>query len=452
MINLRVLTQMAALALAGVAVSCSSAGRVGDGGGLSAQGATTPATPTPPAPGSVIFLHPDGSGANMWQAARLVIAGPDGEMNWDRLPAVALYRGHLSDALTATSNAGGTIHAYGVKVRSESFGQDNNEPIRGASGFAGSIMQEAKAAGLAIGIVNSAGVVDAGTGTFLASVTSRKMYTEIARQMLEAQPEVLLGGGEAYFLPKGVMGRHGEGQREDGVNLIDRARTMGYTVVFTADELASLPASTTRVLGLFAAEDTFNDMPEEEQREKGLPHFQPQAARYPQMVKAAIDVLSRSGRRFLLVAEEEATDNFPGENNAAGTFEAIRGADEAIGIARAFAQRDGKTLVLVAADSDCGGLSVRSDADLDPSQPLPERDENGAPQDGVGGTGTPPFIALPDRAGRRMPFAVVWASEGDCQGAVLARADGYRAEELVRGSFDNTRVYAVLRAVLMGTE
>ena len=71
--------------------------------------------PTPPF-GSVIFLHPDGTGLMHWSAGRIRWVGPDGFLAWDRLPALALYRSHLRDSLGASSNAGATIHAYGVKV------------------------------------------------------------------------------------------------------------------------------------------------------------------------------------------------------------------------------------------------------------------------------------------------------------------------------------------------
>ena len=46
--------------------------------------------------GNVIFFHPDGSGVNHWGAARMHIAGPDGEINWDRLPAIGVYTGHMA--------------------------------------------------------------------------------------------------------------------------------------------------------------------------------------------------------------------------------------------------------------------------------------------------------------------------------------------------------------------
>jgi len=55
-------------------------------------------------------------------------------------------------------------------------------------------------------------------------VESRKDYAEIAKQVLDSNVDVILGGGEKWFLPKGVQGRHGKGTREDGLNLIEQAK------------------------------------------------------------------------------------------------------------------------------------------------------------------------------------------------------------------------------------
>jgi alkaline phosphatase len=412
-----------------------------------------PVPPPPPGPASVIFLHPDGTGANSWGAARMLLVGPDADLNWDKLPHMALYRGHMKDALAGTSNGGGTVHAYGVRVRARSFGTDGAEPVRDAQGRpVESVAAEALRRGKAVGLVNSASIVDAGTGVFLASVPDRGMYTEIARQMLEKKPHVLLGGGERYFLPKGVMGRHAEGVRDDGRNLVDEARAAGYTVVFTADELRAVPPGATRLLGLFAPGDTFLDAPEEDKARDGSPYYRPGAPGFAQMVNAALRVLETHPGGFLLVAEEEGTDNFGGKNNAKGTLMALQRADEGIGVALEFLERRPRTLVMVAADSDAGGMQVRSDDDLSPDQPLPARDENDSPLDGRDGTGTPPFLAAPDASGRRLPFAIAWASFDDVAGGILVRGAGFMAPQLVRGSMHNTDVNAALRRALFGEQ
>ncbi|MEM6358335.1 MAG: alkaline phosphatase, partial [Pseudomonadota bacterium] len=79
--------------------------------------------------GNVVFFHPDGTGVNHWTAARMHIVGPDGQLNWDRLPGIGVYTGHMRDRLTATSHGGATTHAYGIKTVADSFGLDGKETI-----------------------------------------------------------------------------------------------------------------------------------------------------------------------------------------------------------------------------------------------------------------------------------------------------------------------------------
>lgn len=399
--------------------------------------------------GNVIFIHPDGQGPNGWAVARLTFVGPDGELNWDKLPYIAAYKGHMLDSVTASSNGGAITHAYGVKVPRNNAGMLDGRPVVAANGQSRSILHEAKRRGLSIGIVNSASITDAGTGLFVAQVSNRREHVEIARQIFDARPEVVLGGGEQWFLPRGVRGRHGEGQRTDGRNLVDDFRRAGYTVVYTRDELLRLPRNTIRVLGLFAADDTFNDETEEVLEERGLEPYQPQAPSTAEMTEVALRVLENTRRRFLLVAEEEGSDNFAGENNAAGTLEALRRADGMIGHALAFLRRNPNTLILTTADSDCGGMQAKGLSAGDAEKPVDERAENGAPMDGRAGTGSLPFLAEPDRNGRRWPFAVVWADAGDLSGGNLIRAAGLNASQ-VRGTADNTFVYEIIYRTLFG--
>ena len=53
--------------------------------------------------------------------------------------------------------------------------------------------------------------------------------------------------------------------------------------------------------------------------------------------------------------------------------------------------------------------------------PLPPTDYNGAPMDGINGTSTLPFISKPDKTGRTFPFGIVWSSNGDLTGPIVAR-------------------------------
>lgn len=472
-----------------------------------------------PSTGHAIFVHPDGGALNHWNAAREYWAGPDSALEWNRLPEVATYRGHMSDRLTATSNGGATAHAFGYKVHGwNSYGQDRGRPIRALSGYPGSVMREAAAAGHPVGVVNDGDAAEPGTGAFLAEVEQRYDAAEIAHQIVagrpgfdDTPPAVVLGGGERFFLPEGtprctddvhpgcavhrdpVNGRGPA--RKDGRNLVREASDAGWTVIRTRQEFENLrrelDADRTyapQVLGLFAADDIFNDVPEEALIRLGLvadsrstdrrgrlvvwgdragtPGYDPPTA--AEMTRLALTILERRSRAaglpFLLVIEVESTDNMPNNNNAIGTLRALKRADDVIAAAREFQARTPGTLVVTAADSDAAGLQL-----IDP----PPVDENGwvtgmegnptgidaellvFSLDGMEGRNSRPFIAAPDASGRELPFAVAWVGTPDVAGGVVARAQGLNAE-LLRSrysvGFDNTDVYRLIYLTLFGRQ
>jgi len=405
--------------------------------------------------GSVIFIHPDGAGGAMWTAMRALNYGPDSLSEWDRLAHMGQYRSHQRNSISTTSHAGATAHAYGVKVDRDTYGSVPAKPVRSASGKNVSIMTEALNAGKAVAVINSGHLCEPGTGVFLASAFSRSAHDSITVQIIESGADIILGGGEVMLLPEGVVGRHGvEGRRKDGRNLIEHAKSLGYMVVYDREELMALPDTASRVLGVFAAWHTFNDMSEEDLAAGGLPMYNAGAPTIAEMTEKTLQLLETKKKDFLLVVEEEATDNFSNDNNAAGALEALRRADLAIGAARRFVEQHPNTLLITAADSDAGGMGIwapeRWDVtSVDFQQPLPSTAENGAPLDGVSGAGTPPFIAAPDANGRRLPFGISWAAYGDLGAGVLSKAHGANADQLPV-NVDNTDIYRLMYLTLFG--
>jgi alkaline phosphatase len=402
-------------------------------------------------PASVIFIHPDGTGLGHWHAARLLEAGPDGKLNWDRLERAAVYRAHQKNWLSTTSHAGATVHAYGKKVHHDSFGMDKDQPLVSASGSGLSIMQEAIARGIPSGIVNSGHIAEPGTAVFLASSETRGDKTGIAEKVLNSGAEVIFCGGEIYLIPEGQTGKHGEeGRRTDGRNLLQEVEADGYTVIYTRDELLALDPGVERVIGIFAAGHTFNAAKEQDLLRDGLPWFDPAAPTLAEMTAKAVEILSRdSDRPFLLVTEEEGTDNFSNNTNAGGAIEALRRADAAIGEALAYQQRnpERKVLVVTAADSDAGHPSVWAPRNLPVDQNLPATTDTGAALDGVEGSGSLPFVSAPDAYGNRHAFAVAWPFSFDMQGSVVAKAHGHGSDRLP-ADLDNTGIYTLMRSVL----
>ncbi|WP_258723635.1 alkaline phosphatase [Cellulomonas sp. NS3] len=246
--------------------------------------------------GNMIFIHPDGTDAAYWDAGRIYWEGPDAISQWDLLPEMTIYRGHMADQLDGTSNGGATVHAFGFKVDGPgSFGTDsgaedvlggNVDPPRSIdalSGYPGSWLREAGNAGHPIGIINDGDIAEPGTGAFLAEVATRDDPNGIVAQIItgrpgfgdqDQDPVVVMGGGEENFLPAGTRyctkaqirrsERRAEpipltclvhrpagatltaevprtgGTRTDGVNLLEVAAAEGYTVVRTRTQFERL--------------------------------------------------------------------------------------------------------------------------------------------------------------------------------------------------------------------
>jgi alkaline phosphatase len=403
--------------------------------------------------GSAVFIHPDGAGVSAWAAARVFSVGPDGDLAWDRLEHIGIYMGHMKNSVGATSHGGATSHAFGKKVVWDSYGMDGMNPLLSLSGKPFSILVEARESGLATALVNSGHIAEPGTGVFAASSTDREATDTITLQIIESGTDIILSGGEVLLLPEGQVGRHGMvGVRRDGRDLIQRAQKLGYEVVYTRAELMALPSSTKKVLGVFAGYHTFNDYAEEELRADELPLYKATAPSVAEMTAVALRILEARDQRFLLVVEEEGSDNFANANNAIGAMTALGRADEALGLALDFVDRNPETLLVTAADSDAGGMQVYPIRNPDPNVPfmvLPPTTRNGGALDGVDGTGTPPFMSMPDQFGNRWPFAIAWASLDDNLGGVVARAHGLNAE-LLPGKVDNTDIFRILYATLFG--
>jgi glycerophosphoryl diester phosphodiesterase len=415
---------------------------------------------------SVIFIHPDGTSPSHFAAGRFVSEGPDGRLNWDEMTDAGVYLGHMDDQIVATSNGGAVVHAYGIKSDSGSYGLDENgnpyTPLSGVGDL--TIMEEAIAEGKATAVINSGFIAEPGTGVFLADAEDRGDVTGITAQIVESGVDVIMGGGEIHYLPVGTVGRFGEeGIREDGRNLIEEAEEMGYTVVYTREGLESLPEDTDKVLGIFAAEDTYNDTTEADLVEQGLVEEDGELILYGQSgnenpptvaemldVTLGLDAFENPDNGMFVVLEEEGTDNFGNNNNAVGTIEAVLRADAAIGVAQDYIDDiNPDTLLITAADSDGGGLEVddRSSETVGTTGIQPPS-EIEIPYDGTTGNDTAPFTTgAPDDNGDIFDFGVLWAGNPDFAGSIVSKTYGLNAEELP-ATVDNTGIYRLMYETL----
>jgi alkaline phosphatase len=268
-------------------------------------------------------------------------------------------------------------------------------------------------------------------------------------KIIQSGTDLIFSGGEDYLLPMGVQGKYCEGKREDNLNLVEWAKENGYTVIYSKNELSNLHSDADKILGIFAAENTFNDKSEEELIELGLENFDPNAPTIAEMTEAAIKFFDSKGKQFFLVVEEEGTDNFGNHTNANAMLEALKRADDAIGIASNYVQKSGNTMLITASDSEAGGMEVLSYTNLKADEPIPTNDKTGSEYDGLYGTGSIPFLAKPDKFGNSFPFIVAWSTSYDVSGAVVAKAEGINSH-LMKGSIQNVDIYRFMYASLFG--
>jgi alkaline phosphatase len=168
----------------------------------------------------------------------------------------------------------------------------------------------------------------------------------IAEHLLANKFNVLLGSRKEFFLPKTAPG----GKRKDNRNLISEAKEMGYEFVETAEQLNS--AKKPYLLGLFEHKSLTSEQP--------VPSLAEMTRKAIQTLTADSGDSPTEDAGFFLMIENHQIDWSCHLNNADKMVKQTLIFDEAVKVALDFASVDGQTLVIVAADHETGGLTIRT--------------------------------------------------------------------------------------------
>lgn len=326
---------------------------------------------------NVILLIGDGMGDSEITLARNYAMGAGGYFKGiDALPLTGQYTHYalhkdtgLPDYVT-DSAASATAWSTGTKSYNGALGVDIDEKDHVT------LLELAKAKGLATGNVSTAELEDATPAAQMSHVTSRKCYGpsvtstdcprnarenggrgSIAEQMLDTRPDVVLGGGAKTF---GEVAKAGQWQ---GLTLLDQAHARGFKVVNDQAGLDAIKVADQNqpVLGLFAD----GNMPVRWTGPKASYHgslSQPavtceanaeRGASVPTlsaMTQKAIDLLKTNRNGFFLQVEGASIDKQDHAANPCGQIGETVDLDEAVQVALAFAKEEGNTLVIVTAD------------------------------------------------------------------------------------------------------
>jgi len=300
------------------------------------------------APRNIIIMVPDGANDALLTLARWYAGKP---LAMDAIPA-GRVRTYAADNLISESAAAATAMSAGVKTHNNAVNvgpRDNFYNLEGAPEIpaghpVATLLEAAKKTGRATGIVTTDALTGATPAAFGGAHTmSRHNQAVIARQLTAQQPDVLLGGGLAFF-QSGARGGH----RDDGLDLDLAWVAAGGAFITNRTQLAG--HSSGRVFGVFAPWTMTPAM------ERAA--FAPHEPSLPEMTLHAIRLLDQNKNGFFLMVEGARVDHAAHANDTAMAVTELVEFDQAVAVALQFARADRRTLLIVAADHETGALSI----------------------------------------------------------------------------------------------
>lgn len=315
------------LVVAAVLCSCPSRSPIPN-----AERARDGATPAPTVAPRIILLVGDGMGSAQLDAASLYKTGARDKLFMQSLPVkgqivTASLSGTTDSAASATAMATGAL-TFNGRVGMDRDGQSPEN-----------LVELAKRSGLATGIVTTTRLAHATPASFTAHVNSRGQYADIAKQIVDLRPDVILGGGSQSF----------EG-RNDARNLVQELSFAGYQVARNAGQLKASPASSGKLLGLFSA----SDMPYvvDQSPDDDLPSL-------TEMSLAALQRLDNNPNGFFLMIEGGRIDHACHQNLIEQAIGETLAFDDAVAAVTSWAAKRPDVSIFVTADHETGGLTVK---------------------------------------------------------------------------------------------
>ena len=299
---------------------------------------------------NVILFIADGLSMAHRTAARVLAKGLvegryGGELAIDDMPHMALVSTSGTDSIVTDSANSMSAYTTGHKSCVNAMGI---YCARNKSGLAHpkveTIVELVKRhnGGMAVGVVTNTEIEDATPAAMVAHVRRRGDYDEIVRMFHDAKPDVMMGGGSGFFLPKSDKA----GKRKDEENYIEKFKALGYRFAATATEMEAGAAdkSTTRLLGLFHPGNLDGALDRHVLKKGTVPNY-PDQPDLADQTQAAIDILSRKPSGFVLMVEAGLIDKY---SHALDWERAVYDTimlDNAVKVAKRFAADRNDTLI-----------------------------------------------------------------------------------------------------------
>ena len=247
-----------------------------------------------------------------------------GHLNMDNFPVAGYSRTYCVDKLITDSCAGGAAIAGGSKTKYGYIGQDQD-----GNPFV-TLLHRAQQKGMRTGLAVTCRINDATPADFVCHSPDRHLEAEIAAQYVGSGVDFITGGGRQFW-----------DEREDGRNLIEEMKTLGYTFVDTQEDLMKVQKGP--LVGLFGPLD--------------LDPVLDRGPVLPNCTEKALELLDNK-KGFFLMIEGSQIDDWAHRQKVGYMAEELFDFDKCVGKVLEFAEKDGHTLVIVTADHGTGGITL----------------------------------------------------------------------------------------------
>lgn len=304
---------------------------------------------------NVILFVGDGLSMAHRTAARMLSKGMvegqfGGELAIDDMPHMALVSTAGTDSIVTDSANSMSAYTTGHKSCVNAMGvycARNKSGLGHPKVETVAELAKRRNGGMAVGVVTNTEIEDATPAGMVAHVRRRSDYDDIVRMFFEVKPDVMMGGGSAYFLPKSDPA----GKRKDEENYLEKFKAAGYRFAATATEMKAAAAEqgTQRLLGLFHPGNLDGAL-DRKLLKKGTVSRYPDQPDLADQTQAAIDILSRGANGFVLMVESGMIDKYSHALDwERAVFDTIM-LDNAVAVAKRFAAQRDDTLIVVVGD------------------------------------------------------------------------------------------------------
>lgn len=307
----------------------------------------------------------------------------------DLLPHTATVTTWSLNSIATDSSPGASCYATGNKANNNQHGVfpddtlDNGDNPRIES--IGEYLHRTQ--GRSLGIVTTTDLFDSTPGAFGSHTQSRTAGTGICDEFFDERNttglKVLMGGGRKWFLPSTTVGSGRTSATDYNIppslatawgvpaGVVDTTRDLlsefvgdGFTYAPDATTLNSIPAGTTKLLGLFNFSNMNVAKDKIDGRRRGggtnvVDDFGfPDQPMLDEMTDKALAVLSQNPNGFVAMIEGGSIDKQAHLMDSDRWMIDVLEFDRAIERCRQFALAHPDTLVIVTADHECGGANI----------------------------------------------------------------------------------------------